>query len=330
MVLDEKAKPKTIDLIDGKTVNQAPDSLLAKITPPDLYGIYELNGDTLKVAAKLLDKKRPTTFAKAREISLTIYTRGEIPKDVNIVDPLKTAKTAKGMKGPKLAGDLAALQGTWTTGNGVFHGPGKETMTIQGDNLVTLAKGARGMELRFQGRIQLDESASPKTIDFLDVKVGTRKQPNALGIYQLDGDTLTLHKSGRGRPRSNVFETGSEQGRVATWTRGTVVVQGRPTPGITEGTSKPAADGGQGFQGATVVSFSPRKVVLRTAEGQQVEATLIGGKGFDLEGKPVGRGDALLKPGNVIDVTIEPIPTSKIGLQKIREFRLVRAGDGSQ
>ncbi|MDB5352553.1 MAG: hypothetical protein JWN86_3800 [Planctomycetota bacterium] len=83
------------------------------------------------------------------------------------------------------------------------------------------------------------------------------------------------------------------------------------------------------FKGAMVVSCSPRNVVLKTADGGKVEATLIGAKGFDLDGEPAGRGDALMKPGNFIDVTIAPIPTSKIGLQAITEFRLVRIGDGA-
>lgn len=329
IVVGEKTKPRTLDLVDGKAINQAPGSLLEKIKPPDLYGIYELNGDTLKVAATL-GKKRPASFVKSLEVNITVYNRGEVPREPNVVELPKVSK--KAMKIPKLSGDLAALQGTWTTGEGIFHAQGKETMTIRGENVVVVANGPRGVELRLQARIKLDEAASPKAIDLLDVRVGSRKQPNGVGIYELNGDVLTMHKSGRGRARSTVFESGQEGGLATTWSRGTVVVRGRSSPGRPSEAPAPSPsdpDEGQVFRGATVVSFSPRKVVLRTDDGRQVEATLIGGKGFGLDGKAAGRGDALLKPGNVIDVTIVPIPTSKIGLQQIKEFHLVRAEGGS-
>jgi uncharacterized protein (TIGR03067 family) len=327
VVVDENARPQTLDLVDGKAINLEPGSLLAKITPPDLFGIYELDGDTLRTATKPLSKIRPTTLARSREVMVTVYTRGEVAREESGVEPRKGM--APKLKLPSVEGDLLALQGAWTSGEGMFYGHGKETMTVQGDHIVVVAHGARGVELRLQARIKLDENADPKAIDFLEVKGGTKRQADGHGIYQLDGDVLKLHKSGQGHPRSSTFENGSEAGRVAIWTRGSIVVRGKSATRGQGGGGHAVAGGGQEFKGATVVSFSPRSVVLKTADGRNVEASLFGAKGVNIDGTPAGRGDALMKPGNVVDVTIIPVPTSKIGLQAIKEFRLVQVGDGT-
>ena len=79
---------------------------------------------------------------------------------------------------------------------------------------------AKGLgEAKYSSQIALGESASPKSIDFLNPTAGSRKLPQAYGIYILDGDTLTIQKSGIGKGRSNVFENGAQQGSVSVWTR---------------------------------------------------------------------------------------------------------------
>lgn len=328
VILNENASPKTLDAVEARFVNGKPGPFLEKLKLPDILAIYELNGDTLKFASSPFSNKRPKAFATSSDTVYAVYTRGPIPKEVTT--PSRPAGSAA-MKAvaPVVEGDLAELQGTWTTGTGMFHGPGREIMTIRGDDLVVVGRPQKGAEARYQSRIKLDETTSPRSIDFLTVKNGSKPGQNARGIYELNGESLTIHRSGPGRPRSSVFKNGSEAGRVAVWTRGTVVVSGstatgtgrRPAPGAGNAMG-PAV--GQFFKGLTVVSFTPRNVVFQTADGGKVEATIIGAKGHDIDGKPVGRGDELMRAGNVVDATIAPIPTSKIGMQEIKEFRLVR------
>ncbi|HLH29486.1 MAG TPA: hypothetical protein VKW77_11240, partial [Acidimicrobiales bacterium] len=92
-----------------------------------------------------------------------------------------------------------------------------------------------------------DEKASPKAIDFTEVTNGGRPGKPSVGIYKLDGDTLTIHRSGLGKPRSAVFENGSQAGLVATYTRTAAVPEGNATePGITGGPARSGLQGGSG------------------------------------------------------------------------------------
>ena len=220
--LDETTTPKSIDLINGKWLNVEKGSLKEKIGVPDMFGCYDLEGDTLKLIAAPLSKNRPTSFKPGRDPLMVVYTytRGTTPV---VVDMTQRAKAAVARPArPALAGDLALLQGTWRNQSGHLNSE-RETLTIRDDVLVASSKLPRGGEVRYESRIRLDETASPKAIDFIDPRVGKKALQPAYGIYELDGDTLKIHKSGIGRGRSSVFETGSEQGSVSIWTR-----SGRP------------------------------------------------------------------------------------------------------
>ena len=133
---------------------------------------------------------------------MVVYTRGTTPADVAMA-PRPKAATAKAAR-PALAGDLAGLQGTWMNQQGHINAD-NETLTIRDDVLLAASKLPRGGEVRYECRIQLDETASPKAIDFLNPRAGNRSLKTAYGIYELDGDTLKIHKSGIGRGRSSVF-----------------------------------------------------------------------------------------------------------------------------
>ena len=236
--LDESASPKTMRTFGGKALNVEPDSPLAKIGLPDVMGVYELDGDVLKVAAQPFADKPPAKIAPGRGITFFVYVRGETPDpEVIAANTPKPAANTKASANPKMArttkkqdarskpkavvmeGDVAALQGTWSSKEGGFYDHGKETMTIHGDTLVVTARSSRGVQFRFDSRIKLDETASPKAIDFQNVRHGSKSGPNLLGIYDLADQTLTLHVSGPNRERSTAFETGSEAGRVSTWKR---------------------------------------------------------------------------------------------------------------
>ncbi len=231
--LDETTTPKSIDFINGKWLNIEKGSLKEKIGVPDMFGRYELEGDTLKFLVSPLSKDRPTSLKPGRDPLMVVYTytRGTTPVVLDMTARPKAvaAKPAR----PVLAGDLTLMQGTWRNQSGHLNSE-RETLTIRDDVLVASSKLPRGGEIRYESRIRLDETASPKAIDFLDPRVGKKALKPAYGIYELDGDTLKIHKSGIGRGRSSVFEAGSEQGSVSIWTRA-----GRPRSSAPPRTRQP-------------------------------------------------------------------------------------------
>jgi uncharacterized protein (TIGR03067 family) len=109
------------------------------------------------------------------------------------------------------SGDYKRLQGSWTvTSNeikkqalpqmagAVFHFSG-DRHWISGD---------KGHEW-----FALDESSSPKSIDFYD-----KKTPTIKGIYKIEGSRLTLCTAAPGQPRPTEFSTSPFSGTILTVT----------------------------------------------------------------------------------------------------------------
>jgi uncharacterized protein (TIGR03067 family) len=333
--LDETTTPKSIDLVNGKWLNVEKGSLKEKIGVPDMYASYELNGDTLKLAMSPVSRNRPKSFQSSLDASLVVYTRGTTPAVIDMTARPKAA-VAKPAR-PALAGDLALLQGTWRNQSGHLNSE-RETLTIRDDVLLASSKLPRGGEVRFESRIQLDESASPKTIDFVSPHVGKKTLQTAYGIYELDGDTLKIHKSGIGRGRSSVFQNGSEQGSVSIWTRaGSRARSAAPAPVAAAAAKEPKPQydhsnlGPQTYRGAKIVRVMPRRLVI-SVEGKEhtlgpfVHAT----KGFDAQGKalPAGQATRLAWEGNIVDVTTRPALHGST-FPSLTEIRLIEGQVGA-
>lgn len=114
--------------------------------------------------------------------------------------------------GPKLEGDLARLQGTWKA----MAGPKKDrpiTLVIKGDDATLTVTTRQGAEVELKGTIKLDESKSPRSLDFADFKgpMGDVAGDN-LSIYELDdkGDVLRMCSGGPGGGRPDKFEEGQD------------------------------------------------------------------------------------------------------------------------
>jgi uncharacterized protein (TIGR03067 family) len=236
--VNEEATPKTIDFVNGKYLKVEKGSLAEKFGVPDMMGIYELKGDTLHLAMGPFSKKRLTTFKPEPGVSVQTYTRGTEPVEEVVKPTPKTTKAGKPAARPALTGDLALLQGTWQVQSGHLNASSKETLVIEGDVLTATAKVAKG-EARYSSKIALDETASPRAIDFLNPTAGSKKLPPAYGIYELNGDTLTIHKSGVGKPRANVFEVGVQQGMVSVWKRAAAGLGAAKSNGGTSATPTP-------------------------------------------------------------------------------------------
>ncbi len=315
--LNEKKSPKTITLLAGKFVNPKPGSPEEKIGLPKMTASYELDGKTFKMCINILGNTFPAKIAPARGLVITTYVRGEHTMDemMTLLPPPTTntttkSTTKKSAMPVELAGDLKLLQGQWTNQSGSINFQ-HETLVIQGDMLVTTAKLARG-EGKFAAHIRLDANSSPKAIDFMNPTVGTRTLKTIHGIYELDGDKLTIHRSGIGQPRANVFQNGAAQGNVSVWVRaGSEAAKPGKRPrnaGNTNATRTTAGSGPNDSKALkrAVVGKSTKDYIALTIDGSELRiyADEPHAATYDQAGKRLTNKDAarMLQEGNVIDV----------------------------
>jgi uncharacterized protein (TIGR03067 family) len=107
-------------------------------------------------------------------------------------------------KAPVVKPDRVLLQGTWTIKTLEIEGqsfPGGSSIRLSGNTFVTRSMGAE-----YEGTFNLDETASPKTIDMTFTK-GPEKGNTALGIYKLEGDTWTICLTVTAKERPTKFAT---------------------------------------------------------------------------------------------------------------------------
>ena len=101
---------------------------------------------------------------------------------------------------PELSGDYARLQGTWV----VTYNEAKGIALPEMAGNLFIFEGDRfrlGTD-RLSERFAVDESTSPKRIDFDD-----GHSPMIRGIYRLDGDELIICGNDPGDPRPTEFKT---------------------------------------------------------------------------------------------------------------------------
>lgn len=109
-----------------------------------------------------------------------------------------------------LAKAKAALKGTWQVtsleegGNQIPAGITSQLKHVFHDDAIVMVVGEKEKLAQYK----LDPTASPKTIDII------RKDEVALGIYELEGDTLRICLA-KDLRRPTKFESKSETGRNA-------------------------------------------------------------------------------------------------------------------
>jgi uncharacterized protein (TIGR03067 family) len=186
--LDEKASPRTVDWVKfvGPQGNEAPENL----------GIYKLDDDTFTVCSGGPGNGRPTEFKKGDDgpPQLVTFTR----------------------KKDEAKDDLARLQGDWKA----MIGPNKDrpvTFAIKDKSIAVKYTTDDGNVLNLKGEFAINESASPRTIDFVKFKNEGEDMDDTLGLYKVEGDTFTLCVSGPGEPRPSEFKAGDGGEHPGLW-----------------------------------------------------------------------------------------------------------------
>jgi uncharacterized protein (TIGR03067 family) len=105
-------------------------------------------------------------------------------------------------------GDLAKLQGKWTT----MAGPEKNiplTLEIKGTAVTVNVTTPDGDAHTLKGEIKVDEKAKPKALDWVKLKTADGdERPDNPAIYELDGDTFKVCNGGHDNPRPTEFKEG--------------------------------------------------------------------------------------------------------------------------
>jgi uncharacterized protein (TIGR03067 family) len=109
--------------------------------------------------------------------------------------------------------DIDRLQGTWTVVSMKYSGKAASPEAVKEMRLVIQGSTYKltGGDEDYQGKLKVDPSQTPKTIDatFVD-DTGTEKG-QAQGIYELDGNRLKFcwRDKGEGRPKELESTSGS-------------------------------------------------------------------------------------------------------------------------
>jgi uncharacterized protein (TIGR03067 family) len=200
-------------------------------------------------------------------------------------------------------GDLARLQGQWTA----LFGQQKNipmVVTIKGTDVTMTMTAPDGQAHESKGRIKIDEDAKPyKTLDWLDFTTREGKPaPANLGIYKLEGGSITICNGGPGNERPAEFRAG-EKGSPQ------LIVLNRKTAAGTPATAPSAAAGDlrgdlarlQGRWSATKVGREKNATLIVTIQGSSVTLAFNRPDGRGSESKGEIKIDEDAKPYKTLD-----------------------------
>ena len=121
---------------------------------------------------------------------------------------LKRQKDEPKEKDEKVSGDLLKMQGDWTA----QVGPEKKFrvgLTVKGHAVEVTFHDPEGQERTVKGKIVVNESATPKTIDWVGfTRPDGQDTPIALSIYKLSDDEFTVCGGAPGGERPKEFKAG--------------------------------------------------------------------------------------------------------------------------
>jgi uncharacterized protein (TIGR03067 family) len=211
--IDEDETPHTIDI----TFKEGP-------AQGKCLGIFELEKDSMKICLGLAGRDRPTSFASKPGSGHALETlRRASAKAAGAKAKAAGAKAkaaGKELPAPDFSkgnpAELARIQGTWTMVSGEYDGQPMYKSDItgakriaKGDETTVLINGA----VFLSARMLVDPSKKPKTIDYL-LTTGINRGKTQLGIYELNGDRLTLCFGKPNKERPGAFSAGAGSRRT--------------------------------------------------------------------------------------------------------------------
>lgn len=102
-------------------------------------------------------------------------------------------------------GDLCKLQGAWTSTTGKIA----VRLEFRDRKVTARVEPPFGEPIVARGDIRIDESVSPKALDWLKFTTDDEQSlPTVLGIYALEGDQLTIRTGGFAGRRPKEFKPG--------------------------------------------------------------------------------------------------------------------------
>ena len=183
--LDPTATPKHYD----PTITTGPRKSLT------FSGIYELDGDTLKICFSLRGKERPAALASKPGSGLLFQVFNREKQDVKeaLIEASRT--------------ELAA---TWKAVSYSLDGNKAADEDLKKIELAIDAAGKTSA--RREGKVfiasttKIDPTSNPMTIDITFTE-GDPKGQTALGIFKIEYDLLTICRSAPGKPRPTEFSS---------------------------------------------------------------------------------------------------------------------------
>jgi uncharacterized protein (TIGR03067 family) len=198
-VVDESSTPRRLDMKFDAGPERGATNLC----------IYELDGDRWKLCIATRGTVRPNAFVSPAGSGFAVetLTRGGAPK--------KARRTRK-------AGPATELEGEWRMVSGVMDGKPMDASTVQWVKRVTRGNQTTvtaGPQTLMEFYFAIDAARSPASIDYTHT-AGANKGKTQLGIYQLNGDRLTIFVAAPGAGRPEQFEAAPDKnGTLTVWKR---------------------------------------------------------------------------------------------------------------
>ena len=132
----------------------------------------------------------------------TAYSLGVTLITLSLIPPLGGTDTS-----PKQS-DLGRMRGRWTACAGARHEV-RVILEIEGRRATASIKTPSGVRLLLEGEVKLDETTSPRRLDWVKFTGADQQEfPPLLAIYTIDGDRFTVCNGGLNGSRPTEFKRG--------------------------------------------------------------------------------------------------------------------------